>query len=252
MHERATATGTARPGRDLAALAFALLFPLLMAWLYFVVLPGQGQRDNPAVIAAYSAGKLVQLLFPVLYVAWVARDQLRPAWPTTRGLGLGVGFAALVAAALFGLYFGWLADSPLLADTPGRIYARLREFGRATPGGFLLAALFLCVLHALFEEYYWRWFAFGWLKRYLPLAGAIAVSAVGFTLHHVVVLGVFFPGRFWTLALPLSGCVGLGGAFWAWLYHHSGSLWAAWLSHALVDAAIMVVGYAMLRPYWLA
>jgi membrane protease YdiL (CAAX protease family) len=240
----------ASPLRDGAALAFALLFPLLMAWVYFVAVPAAAQQGNPILVAAYGAGKLIQFLFPALYVGLFARSCLRPGRPTTRGLGLGVAFAVLVAVAMFVLYFVLLRASPLLADTPGQIDDKLRAFGRDTPAGFVQLALFLCIGHSLFEEYYWRWFVFGWLKRYLPLGGAIALSAVGFTLHHVVVLGVFFPGRFWTLALPLSLCVGAGGAFWAWLYHRSGSLAATWISHALVDAAIMAVGYVMLRPYW--
>jgi membrane protease YdiL (CAAX protease family) len=250
MQQHSLAPTTTRPLRDVAALSFALLFPLVMAWVYFVVLAGEAQGANPALVAAFAAGKLIQFLFPALYVGCFERDRLRPVWPTTRGLAIGAGFAAVVSLALFALYFGWLGSSPLLADTPASIFGRLRAFGRDTPAGFLQLALFICVVHSLFEEYYWRWFVFGWLKRYLPLSGAVALSAAGFTLHHVVVLGVFFPGRFWSLAVPLALCVGAGGAFWAWLYHRSGSLLAPWLSHVLVDAAIMVVGYVMVRPLW--
>ncbi len=243
--------GLPRPlWRERAALAFALLFPLFMAWVYFVYVPGDEPRADPAFIAAYGLGKLVQFLFPVLYVACVDRAALRPARPTPRGLGPGVAFAGLVAAALFALYFGGLGSSALLADTPGRVFSRLRSFGRDTPAGFVQVAAFLCLFHSLFEEYYWRWFVFGRLKQTLPVAAAVVVSSAGFMLHHVVVLGVFFPGRFWALAVPLSVCVAVGGAFWAYLYHRTGSLLAAWVSHALVDAAILVVGYAMLRPYW--
>jgi membrane protease YdiL (CAAX protease family) len=250
MEQHAPPTTPGTPLRDLAALSFALVFPLVMALVYFVVMAGETQRANPAFVATFAAGKLVQFLFPALFVAWFERDRLRLARPTTRGLALGTGFAALVACLLFVLYFGWLAASPLLADAPARIFGKLREFGRATPAGFVQVALFICVVHSLFEEYYWRWFVFDGLKRYLPLGAAVAVSALGFTLHHVVILGVFFPGQFWSLAVPLSLCVGIGGAFWAFLYHRSGSLYASWLSHALVDAAIMVVGFAMLRPFW--
>jgi membrane protease YdiL (CAAX protease family) len=250
MHEHTLAPTAARPLRDAAALTFALLFPVVMAWIYFVVLAGDAQGANPVLVTAYGAGKLIQFLFPLLFVACFERERLRPARPTIRGLAVGTGFAALVALALFALYFGWLRTSPLLADTPASIFGRLREFGRDTPSGFVQLALFICVAHSLFEEYYWRWFVFGWLKRYLPLSGAVALSAAGFTLHHIVILGVFFPGRFWSLAVPFSLCVGVGGAFWAYLYHRSGSLLAPWLSHILVDAAIMMVGYVMVQPLW--
>jgi membrane protease YdiL (CAAX protease family) len=54
------------------------------------------------------------------------------------------------------------------------------------------------------------------------------------------------------MAVPMSLCVALGGVFWAWLYHRSGSLLGPWLSHALVDLAVMAIGYAMLWPGWRA
>jgi membrane protease YdiL (CAAX protease family) len=38
----------------------------------------------------------------------------------------------------------------------------------------------------------------------------------------------------------------VGGAFWAWLYHRSRSLWGPWLSHALVDATIFVIGWDLI------
>jgi membrane protease YdiL (CAAX protease family) len=61
---------------------------------------------------------------------------------------------------------------------------------------------------------------------------------------------VFFPGNFWLLALPFSICVGVGGGVWAWIYERSGSLYAPWLSHALIDGSIMGVGYVMLMEKW--
>ena len=68
------------------------------------------------------------------------------------------------------------------------------------------------------------------------------------TVGGKIVLGVFFPGRFWTAAAPLSLCVAVGGAAWAAVYQRSGSLLGPWLSHLIVDAAIMAVGYDLADP----
>jgi CAAX protease family protein len=125
----------------------------------------------------------------------------------------------------------------------------VREFGLATPLGYLQLSFFICVLHSLFEEYYWRWFVVGTLSRYLSAAGAIALASAGFMLHHIVILGVYFPDRFWTLAIPFSICVGIGGAVWSWIYLRTGSLYAVWLSHAIIDAAVLLVGYDMVSPH---
>jgi membrane protease YdiL (CAAX protease family) len=240
------------PFRDGLALAFALLFPLVMAWVYFDLMAGDGRRANPAFMLGYAGGKLIQFAFPAVYVYCVARHELRPSRPTTRGLWLGTAFAALVAVAAFAVYFGKLAGDPRLETAGVKIHGKLREFGLDSPAGFLAAALFLSAAHSLFEEYYWRWFVFGWLKRLLPAGAAAVLSSLGFMAHHVVILATYFPGQFWRLALPLSFCVAVGGLVWAWIYHRSGSLYAAWLSHALIDAAIMAVGYLMLRPGWTA
>ena len=238
--------------RDSLALIFTMLFPCCMAWLYFVELARVQAESNQALQLAFSAGKLIQFLFPALYVWWFERHRLVLRKPAMGGMALAAGFGLIVAAGIFGLYHFWLKHSTFLGDTPARILGKVQEFGVSDPMGYLWMAFFICVVHSLFEEYYWRWFVFGTLKRYLPVVGAIVVSSIGFMLHHVVILGVYFPGEFWTLALPFSVCVGVGGAVWAWIYHRTGSLYAAWLSHALIDAAILLVGYDMvaenLRP----
>lgn len=236
--------------RDLAALAFAMTFPTLMAWIYFVVLAGGGQDVNPAVMRAFAAGKAVQFLFPLVYVALTARDQLRPRPPTGHGLLLGFGFGALVGACMFGLYAALRAYTYVLAVTPTMVAGELREFHITGPGSYLLFALGFCLVHSLFEEYYWRWFVFGWLKRWTPLGVAIALSSLAFMGHHVIILNKYFPGRLWTAALPFSLCVAVGGAVWAWLYYRTQSLYAAWASHAVIDAAIFAIGFDMVRQSW--
>jgi membrane protease YdiL (CAAX protease family) len=238
--------------RDAPALAFALLYPTAMTWFYFVVMSQQGSEDNPRLRLAYTSGKALQFLFPVLYLAVVEPALLwrAPRRPVPRGLLLGIGFGLLVGGAILTLYHAVLRDSAWLAQTPGEIFTRLQQFGLTSPGGFLGMAVFYSVVHSFLEEYYWRWFVFDRLQRYLPLFAAVLVSSVGFMLHHVVLLYVYFPGQFWLLALPFALGVAVGGAFWAWLYHTWGSLSGPWLSHLLVDAALMAVGYSMLQPYW--
>jgi CAAX protease family protein len=231
--------------RDLCALAFAMTFPTFMAWIYFVVLAGSGEGVNPAVLRAIAAGKAIQFLFPLVYVWLTAREQLRPRLPDRRGLLLGLGFGLLVGMCMFGLYEVLRFSTDLLADTPARVAGELREFGISSPVPYLLFAVGVCLGHSLFEEYYWRWFVFGWLRRWLPFGVAVVLSSLAFMAHHVIILGVYFPGRFWTAALPFSLCVAVGGAVWAWLYHRTGSLYAPWVSHVVIDAAIFAVGFDM-------
>jgi hypothetical protein len=118
----------------------------------------------------------------------------------------------------------------------------LEEFHLNTPARYLLLAAFMSVVHSLLEEYYWRWFVFGGLRRCLPGSVAIVVSSLAFMAHHVIILVSYFPGNL-PMALVFSLGVAVGGAVWAWLYGRYQSLYAPWMSHLLIDAAIMAVGY---------
>jgi membrane protease YdiL (CAAX protease family) len=221
--------------------------------LYFVALapPRSSQRPttaadrSPLLIGCYGAAKAVQFAFPALWVWGVERRRLRLVAPEFRGLTTGLGFGVCVALAILVLYFGVLRDNPIFQHTSATVEAKIHEFGIETPAAFLLFALFLSVVHSLGEEYYWRWFVFGRLRLLIPLAWAMLLSSLAFMAHHVIILGVFFPDHFWTLAVPFSAGVAGGGLVWAWLYQRTNSLYPPWLSHMLVDGAVMAVGFAM-------
>src|SRR5438132_1761247 len=96
--------GRPSPALHWCALAFAMSFPGLMAWVYFVALaqPASGDRTLPiGAFPAYALGKIIQFGFPVLWVWTYERHRLRPAVPSFAGLALGVGFGLLVAALIF-------------------------------------------------------------------------------------------------------------------------------------------------------
>jgi membrane protease YdiL (CAAX protease family) len=222
---------------------FALGYPTLLACIYFVALAGQGKGPNTASLGAYGVGKAVQFAFPLLIVCGLERRRLHPTVPSLRGLIPGVAFGLAVGAATWGLYAIFLRDWLIRIGTPQKVLVKVQECGAVTPFKYVLLALFLAGGHALLEEYYWRWFAFSWLKRSMSVAAAIALSSLAFMAHHVVVLDTFLPGHFATAAVPLSFCIAAGGSAWAWLYHRTGSICSVWLSHMLVDVAIMIVGY---------
>ena len=80
-------------------------------------------------------------------------------------------------------------------------------------------------------------------------SGAIRDAAEQASEASALFLAVYLPGNL-PLALFFSLCVAVGGAFWGWLYHQTGSLYAPWASHLLIDAGIMAVGYDMVRGGW--
>jgi membrane protease YdiL (CAAX protease family) len=228
-----------------------MIFPTIMALLYFVALAGEPSKPRPdanlAVVIAYGAGKVIQFAFPLVFVLLYERQMLQLTGPTLGGIAFGLGYGVLVAGVILLLYHLRLHQELVKAGAPAKIEAKLVQFGLNSPAGFLLLAVFLCLIHSLFEEYYWRWFVFGQLRRCIPVGAAILLSGLAFMAHHVVVLTQFFQGahQFSTKVVPFSLGIAVGGMIWSWLYYRTGSLYAPWLSHLLIDAAVMVVGYDM-------
>jgi membrane protease YdiL (CAAX protease family) len=235
-------------GRYLGPVVFAMIYPTLTAWFYFVLLAPPSDTLPPGwlPLTAYAAGKVVQFGLPLFWVFGLERSTFVISRPRADGLAWGIGFGFLVMLAMFVLYFWGLRGSALFEQTPAKIAAKLELFHAATPARFLLLAVFLSVIHSFLEEYYWRWFVFGELRKISAPPLAVLLSSLAFMGHHVIILSVYFPGRFLTLAVPFSLCIAVGGAVWAIIYERSGSLVAPWISHMLVDAGIFVVGYNMI------
>lgn len=232
--------------RDGLALLFAMLFPTVATWVYFVLLHG-----TKAMGVAYAASKVIQFSFPLLWVGLVQRGSLRPAWPTGKGLLLGAAFGLAVCGGMIWLYEAKLKKSPYLAETSAKLWDKLSAAGIDTTEKYLALGIFIAVFHALLEEYYWRWFVYGQLRRGVAVHWAILLSSLAFASHHVIEVAAYMkPEHFWTATLGLSACVAIGGAFWAWLYQRSGSLYGPWLSHCLADAGLMWIGYDLVRSHF--
>lgn len=244
----ASSAPTTPPGkfRDVLALLFAMSFPTLLSWLSFMVLPSQGSGNNVWLQIVFGAGKVVQFTFPFIYVAVFERASLQIARPNSRGMMAGLGFGLVVALTTLGLYYFGLKGTRLFEATQPKIQHWLAQLSLPSAAGFLLIAGFICLLHSLWEEYYWRWFVFGRLSRRFGWQWSAVIAGLAFMAHHVVVLAYYLPGYFWVGVVPLSLCVAAGGVIWAWMYQRYQSLYATWVSHCLVDMGIMVVGYDLL------
>jgi uncharacterized protein len=230
--------------RSSAALALAIVIPApsIGALASFWLFPG------PVGVAIYALGKGVLYLTPALWSRFVDGEPWSFSPPSRRGWGAAIGFGLLVSAAILAL---WLAIGDAAFDLD-RFRGILTENGLATPERFMLAAAWLSFVNALLEEYVFRWFITTRIDAALPGDAAsggrrnglvVALSALAFTLHHIIVLAHYLPPVMTALA-----CIGIlvGGAFWSWLYRHAGSLWPAYVSHAIVDIAVMTVGYLTL------
>ncbi len=228
---------------DALALVFALLFPSALTYVYFDLLADQCPAVQQTV---YTVGKAVQFLFPIAWVVYTSGMRRPWARRTARGLLLGILFGLVVLTAMLVLYHGWLKPAGLLEEPGRQIRAKILGLGIDSFWKYAALGVFYSVCHSFLEEYYWRWFVYGRMRRHTSWSVAMLVSSLGFMAHHVILLKTYF-GWASPATYFFSLSVAVGGAVWAWLYERSGSLGGPWLSHLLVDAGIFLIGFDLAR-----
>ncbi len=217
-----------------------LTLPTISTWVYFDLFEGRGWVTQ----ALYFGSKLLQATIPILWVAFVLREDWgRPRWSKASACyGLLVGLVTMVG--MIWTYQALLQGTPILAQTPASIMKKLRDFQIDTPLRYGVMAVFLSILHAAFEEYYWRWFVFGQLQQRCHLFWAVFISSMGFAAHHVIVIAKYIPDEyFFSVTIPGALVIASGGAIWAWIYHRTRSLVGAWIAHMFADIGLMWVGF---------
>src|SRR5262249_41959418 len=188
--------------------------------------------------AGYAVCKFWVLLFPTLWLLVVERRPL--SWSPVRhgGLGVGallgiaIGIVIIGAYAAFGRQF---IDVTAFRETA-------RRLGIVSPGRFVGYAAYLVFFNSLAEEYIWRWFVFRRSETVWP-AAATLLAAFFFTVHHVIALAAQFGAAVTVVA---SSGVFIGGWIWSWCYARYRSIWPGYVSHAIVDLAILSLGWKLL------
>ncbi len=226
-----------------SAVLLAMAFPTLLTVAYFVVLTGFSSGVQQAV---YGIGKVIQFAFPVVCVYLIERRRGPIPLARPSGLGIGIGFGLLVVLLMALLYFSWLKPSVQFEMVQRMVEQKITDLGLHSTGRYMALGLFYSLFHSLLEEYYWRWFVFDQLRRLCSTRSALVLSSLGFMAHHVVLLATFF-GWDSPLSYLFAAAVGIGGGVWAWMYHRTDSLLGPWLSHMLIDAAIFLIGFDMVR-----
>jgi membrane protease YdiL (CAAX protease family) len=224
------------------ALIPALSLPFVASLFYFVLF-----SEHLFARVMYGAAKLFMLIWPLVALHFLAREPICWAglWPARswRFLGFGLATGAVIMALMWGLERGPLGQ--LLQESAPAIRVKAAALG--VLDHYWAFGLFLALFHSFLEEYYWRWFVFGWLRRVVPRGLAHLVAGACFAAHHVVIATQYFP---WGWGWLLGGLTGMGGILWSWMYERQNSLAGPWLSHVLADLGILAVGHQVVFGSW--
>ena len=221
------------PRRALTALLLLVPAPSLGAAMGLWIAPGLIGKT------VYFLCKCWILALPAFWLLKVEKKPLSLSPARRGGFGVGVASGVLIGAGVLAVYYLLTARS--IDAGPLRAQAAASGFGR--PLAYVAFAAYFTLINALLEEYVWRWFVFTRCEVLMPRRSAVVAAALFFTLHHVLVLKAFFP---WALTALGAGGVFIGGAVWSWSYLRYRSVWPGYVSHAIVDAAILLVGWDLL------
>jgi uncharacterized protein len=190
-------------------------------------------------VLLFGLSKVWLLALPLAWHWLVEREPLSLS-PIRRG-GIAVGvLSGLAISAIIVIAYTTMADTIIdrrfLTD-------QLSEIGLGARGTYICGAAYWILVNSVLEEYVWRWFCVRQCERLVRPSTAIILSALCFTLHHIVAMQVYFG---MAAVLVCSAGVFLGGAIWSAMYVRYRSIWPGYVSHAIVDLCIFAIGWSLL------
>jgi len=229
------------PHRGLPWLALTLLVPApsIGVALAMAVPATTGTHIGSA---AYAFAKVWLAAFPLFWLLVIEKGRISFSPAKRGGVWVGAALGLVISALILGAYV-LLGDSIIDPET---VRAKAAENQLNTLTRFILVALYLTFINALLEEYVWRWFVFRQCEKAMGERArwfAVLLSALLFTVHHVIALMVQFD---WTMTVLGSLGVFIGGATWSWCYLKYRSIWPGYISHLIVDAAIFVIAWKLI------
>ena len=215
---------------NLAAVLLAIFVPSFFAFFYFFLF-----ADKSFAQILYSISRVFLVVFPIGWVLLVNKSVFPRIRFKTKGLFAGILSGLIIGGVILLVYF--LVFKGRIDFSEIKLKAEQYKF---TGINYFFYAFFLTIINSSIEEYYWRWFTLSKLRNLISDNKAIFISAVGFTLHHIIVLLVYFGLMF---GLLFSIGVFIGGIIWAYFYKRYDSILPCIISHLIVDAALMIIGY---------
>lgn len=218
--------------RRKAVLALLLLVPAASLGVAsgMVFFPGQLLGT-----VLFTACKVWLFGLPLAWRLFVDREPISLSPPRRGGFIAATLSGGLISLVILAAYRG--AGARLIDRAV--LVGKLNAVGLGSPAVYAAAAAYWILVNSVLEEYVWRWFCVRQCERLVARVPAVALSALFFTLHHIVAL------RAYMAPLPVLLCslgIFTGGAIWSWMYTRYRSIWPGYASHAIVDLCVFGLG----------
>ncbi|NJK62135.1 MAG: CPBP family intramembrane metalloprotease [Synechococcaceae cyanobacterium SM2_3_1] len=180
------------------------------------------------------------LALPIIWLVWVDQGKFNFTFPRQQDLVLGAALGLIMFSLIIG---GYELIGRQLID-PYTVQESAAQIGLGNLQIFVAFGVYFTLINSLIEEYIWRWFVSQQCEILLSGWGAVGLAALGFTMHHIVALHAYFQNPLVVIVGSLG--VFLAGVLWSWWFLRFRSLWSCYVSHALADLAIALVGWRIL------
>lgn len=218
----------------------------LLALLLLVPAPSIGvlvgmiiAPDHVLGKSVFSISKLWILLIPLFWWVVIGKQKLSWSKPIHGGFGVAAELGILISVIIFVMY----STAGKILIEPQVVKEMAVRIGLANPYIYLGGAAYWILVNSVLEEYVWRWFVVKQCRVFMSSWAAIMISAICFTLHHIIAMQVYFD---WLLVAVASLGIFIGGALWSWCYLRYQSIWPGYVSHAIVDITIFAIGYHLI------
>jgi uncharacterized protein len=183
-------------------------------------------------------GQLWLFVFPIIWLLW-SEQPLKIPQPMRRDWISGIVVGLLMFSLILSTY--WFFGKDWINQT--EVLGKVQQVATINQLSFLAACIYLAIFNTLFEEYLWRWFIYRRCEALVSSQAAVFLSAIFFTLHHIIVLAYYFDRQVVIVGTIAVFCAGI---IWAECYRNYRSIWSSYVSHAIAVIAICIVAWQIL------
>ena len=184
-------------------------------------------------------GKIWVLFISTVWPLYIDNFKLKFSFSKIRPLMIGAISGIMISLIIFAAYF-LLGD--ILID-PSDIKEMAINVGLGKKTNYIFMAIYWVIINSILEEYVWRFFIVKKASEFLSPLNAVIISSVGFTFHHILATSIYFNAP---VVILISLGVFTGGIIWSYMFLKYKSIWPGYLSHAIVDVAVFVIGYLLI------